>query len=73
MIEPLVTAFALTLARVGTFVYVLPLLGGSNVPRTVKIGFSLALSILIYTNGSSTHMVMGSTSWFGFGLALGAR
>jgi flagellar biosynthesis protein FliR len=71
VIEPLVTAFALTLARVGTFVYVLPLLGGSNVPRTVKIGFSLALTILIYTNGSSTHVVLGSTSWFGFGVALG--
>ncbi len=71
MIEPLVTAFALTLARVGTFIYVLPLLGGSNVPRTVKIGFSLVLSILIYTNESSTHVVTGSASWFGFGLALG--
>lgn len=71
MIEPIVTAFALTLARVGTFIYILPLLGGSSVPRTVKIGFSLALSVLIFSNASSTHVVAGSASWLGFGLALG--
>jgi flagellar biosynthesis protein FliR len=71
VIEPIVTAFALTLARVATFIYILPLLGGTNVPRTVKIGFSLAVTVLLFSNETSTHVVAGSTSWFGFGLALG--
>lgn len=69
--EPIAMAFALTLARVGTFVHIVPLLGGTNVPRTVKIGLSLALSILIFTNASSTHWAPASASWFGFGMALG--
>ena len=69
--EPIVTAFALTLARVGTFIHILPLLGGSNVPRSVKIGFSLALSAMIFTNEASTHVVAGLSSWVGFGVAMG--
>ena len=73
MIEPLVTAFVLTLARVGTFVQVLPLLGGSNVPRTVKIGFSLALVGAAFQQCDRARMAGGaaSGSWFGFGLSLG--
>lgn len=71
MIESAATAFALTLARVGTFIYVLPLLGGSSVPRTVKVGLALALSIFLFSCESSTHFVTLSPSWLGFALALG--
>ncbi len=72
MIESLVAAFALTLARVGTFVHVLPMLGGPNVPRPVKIGLSAALAILFYDFDSA--MLGAETpafSWLRFGLALG--
>lgn len=47
-------AFVLILARTATFIAMLPLLGGRQLPRTVKIGLSVALS----------------TMWFGaFGIA----
>jgi flagellar biosynthetic protein FliR len=71
VIEPLVTGFALLLARVATFVYVLPLLGGSSVPRTVKIGFALALTVLLYTSEPTMPFVDGAASWLGFSIALG--
>jgi flagellar biosynthesis protein FliR len=71
VIEPIVVAFALTLARVGTFIHMLPLIGGTNVPRLVKVGFSLALTVLLFSTEGSTQAVSGATSWFGFGLALG--
>ena len=47
MIESLAMAFALTLARVGTFIHFLPLLGGANVPRTVRLAFALMLSLCL--------------------------
>jgi flagellar biosynthetic protein FliR len=77
VIDELVAAFALTLARVGTFIYVLPVLGGANMPRTVKIGLSLALAMVFYTEASGTlaraggAASLGLTSWIGLGLALG--
>ena len=40
----LVVYFALVLARAGTGVLVLPLFGGQNMPRMVKLGFALALA-----------------------------
>ncbi len=49
LIDSLVMTWALTLARVGTFMYFLPLLGGPNVPRTVKIGLSMALTVCCST------------------------
>ena len=73
----LVAAFALTLARVATFIYVLPLLGGANMPRTVKIGLSLALTVLFFSEASGALALaggataLGLTSWLGLGLALG--
>ena len=74
--DALVAAFALTLARVATFIYVLPLLGGANMPRTVKIGLSVALTVLFYgeasapiLNGAAT--TLGLTTWLGLALALG--
>lgn len=46
--EALATTFALTLARVATFVHVLPLLGGNYVPPTVKVGLSFLLAIFFF-------------------------
>jgi flagellar biosynthesis protein FliR len=74
--DAIVAAFALTLARVATFIYVLPLLGGANMPRTVKIGLSVALTVLFFgeasapiLNGAGT--TLGLTTWLGLALALG--
>src|SRR5438309_507526 len=37
--------FALVLARTGTGILVLPLFGGQNMPRLVKLGFALVLAL----------------------------
>jgi flagellar biosynthesis protein FliR len=77
VIDELVTGFVLILARVGSFITVVPILGGPNVPRTVKIGFSLALTVLFMGDGNGALPVVeggtlgGLTSWFGLSLALG--
>jgi len=77
VIDELVAAFTLTLARVGTFIQVLPLLGGPNMPRTVKIGLAMALAVLFFNETSRTlaqaggTAALGLTSWLGLGLALG--
>jgi flagellar biosynthesis protein FliR len=77
VIDDFVAAFALTLARVGTFTYILPLLGGANIPRTVKIGLALALSMVFFTDASGTLAKaggcgpLGLSNWLGFGLAVG--
>jgi flagellar biosynthetic protein FliR len=76
VIEDVVAAFALTLARVATFVYILPLLGGTNIPRTVKMGLALALSTVFFTEASGSLAKaggcgpLGLTNWVGFGLAV---
>jgi flagellar biosynthetic protein FliR len=70
VIEPIAAAFALTMARVATFIYVLPLVGGTNVPRLVKIGLALALSIFFFIDPGNTHVVTGASSWFKFGLVM---
>ncbi|MBI1830840.1 MAG: flagellar biosynthetic protein FliR [Planctomycetes bacterium] len=69
MIDTLVETFALTLARVGTFIFVMPLLGGPNVPRTVKIGLSFSLAVLFFDVRGQDASV--ASNWFSFGLALG--
>jgi flagellar biosynthetic protein FliR len=45
VIGPLAIYFGLVLARVGTGVAVMPLLGGSSTPRLVKAGLALALTV----------------------------
>ncbi len=77
MIEELVTMFVLVLARVGTFLMVVPVLGGAAIPRTVKVGLALALAVFFVSDGNGTVLVAegwmrsGVTGWFGLGLALG--
>lgn len=44
MTDAAVLAFALILVRIATFVALLPLFGGRNLPHTVKIGLSTALA-----------------------------
>lgn len=69
MIEVLAVTFILTLVRVGSFVQVMPLLGGPNVPRMVKMGLSLALTAVFFEiRSDDAHL---ATSWFSLGLALG--
>ena len=50
MIDVLVMTWALTLTRVGTFIYFLPLLGGPAIPRTVKVGLAMALTGVFYND-----------------------
>ncbi len=40
-------AFALVVARVGSTVMLLPVLGEAEVPMTVRAGFTLALTLLL--------------------------
>jgi flagellar biosynthetic protein FliR len=76
VIDVLVMTWALTLARVATFIYVLPLLGGPNIPRTVKVGLSMALTVLFYDDAvaglaTAGGMFDGSSSWVVFFLCVG--
>lgn len=49
MIEVWTLAFVLTLARAGTFVYFLPIVGGRSSPNTVKVGLAFALAVFWFT------------------------
>jgi flagellar biosynthetic protein FliR len=73
VIEGLFTAFVLILARVGTFLTVVPVLGGAAIPRTVKMGLSLALAVLFISedNGALAGDGHALTTWFGLSVALG--
>lgn len=76
MIEVLVVSFTLMLARVGTFLTLVPLLGGRNVPRLVKVGLALALTVLWFgswpTLPSPSLMAPGTGApWLRYALALG--
>ena len=76
MIELWVASFSLILARVGTFIAVLPLFGGQNVPRTVKAGLAICLAVplfLTYGTVPSAALVarFQGAGWLTYGLALG--
>ncbi len=72
----LVLALSLLLARVGTFVAIVPIFGG-QVPRTVKAGLALALTLFWFgaLNGVVTDRAWltqsTQVSWLVFGLVLG--
>jgi flagellar biosynthetic protein FliR len=71
----MVAAFALTLARVGTFINVLPLLGGSNIPHTVKVGLTLALTVMFVSADErllqADRAGVDWSNWVGMSVALG--
>jgi len=69
--ESLMTAFALTLARVATFMHVMPLLGGAYVPRMVKVGVSFILAIFFFDVESVTLADDAALGWVGLLLAMG--
>lgn len=68
---------SLVLARVAAFVAMLPLLGGTSLPRTVKAGLTLALTALWglshWEQMPSCAWLAGEgvVPWLGFGLAVG--
>jgi flagellar biosynthetic protein FliR len=74
--ETLVVAFSLVLARVATFIGVLPVLGGSSLPNLVKTTLALTLTVSWF-DPASLHLPQGlsvltggATSWVIFALAL---
>ena len=77
MIAPLVIFFSLVLARVSVFVGVLPLLGGQQTPRLVKLGLSIALSVMwsyTFLEGVGSDAVLHAAqnvAWLSWALALG--
>lgn len=76
MINALVISYSLVLAHVGSFVTLLPVLGGSQVPRLVKIGMTFALAGLWFgsVDQSVTKEFLDKTPqalWCMYGLALG--
>lgn len=77
MIELFVASIVLTIARVGTFVHFAPLLGGPNTPRTVKLGLTFAVSVILFESNASTILVdvaattTGSVPWLRYVLAVG--
>jgi flagellar biosynthesis protein FliR len=63
VIDVLVMTWALTLTRVATFIYFLPLIGGPTIPRTVKIGLSMALAVLFYDDAVAG--LANTSNWMG--------
>jgi flagellar biosynthetic protein FliR len=75
MIQVWIVLFALILARVGTFVGVLPLFGSSQVPRIVKVGLAMALSLPWFVSYGLTpdpNLVrqFAEPHWLALGLAV---
>ena len=75
MNETAVIGFGLILARTGTFVGTMPLLGGRSVPRTVKVGLALALAAMWFDSGKSRvvegALLDSATGWVALALAVG--
>ncbi len=71
---PVVTWFALVLARVGTGVAVVPIFGGRGTPRLVRAGWALALAVFWFSaldqppDPEALRRVQAS--WVGAGLAV---
>jgi flagellar biosynthesis protein FliR len=76
VIEPLVIFFSLVLARVSFFVATLPLLGGQQTPRLVKVGLSLALAVMwsyTFLEGVGSDTVLReaqNVAWLSWSLAV---
>ncbi len=69
--EAAVANFALTLTRVGAFLYAAPLIGGPNIPRTVKVGLSFALAVFFTSYNPAAEGDSGLTfHWLSLGLGL---
>jgi flagellar biosynthetic protein FliR len=68
--------FCLVLARVGAFVTLLPLAGGTATPRLVKVGLTVALTALWGTTfwhymPACAVLLEGEAAWLAVGVAVG--
>ncbi len=59
----------LIFVRVISFIYLLPVFAGTNVPTTVKIMFSFIISVLLFSTGVANDAVIGTTA-IGYGLSV---
>ena len=69
-------AFTLILVRVATFVALLPVFGGKNLPRLVKIGLSVALAAMWLGTYQTAPMApflrsADNIHWLSFAVAVG--
>jgi flagellar biosynthetic protein FliR len=62
VIETAVLSFGLVLMRVSTFIVVLPVFSGRNLPHTVKIGLAVALSAFWWSCGVPSEFLAALTS-----------
>lgn len=76
MTELLSIYFTLVLVRVSVFVSILPLLGGQQTPRMVKVGLAVALTVLwsiTFLDSAGSHAMVQHAehlSWLRWALAL---
>lgn len=76
MINVWVFTFSLILVRVGAFVAAMPLFGGRNVPRMVKVGLSVALASMWFgsygiTPSVSLMLSAANIHWVSYLIAIG--
>lgn len=67
-----VVAFSLVMARVTAFVMAMPYFGGQALPRTIKVGLVMALSVFWFfaISPGLAQPISPDHTWFGFGFAI---
>jgi len=76
LIDAWIVAFSLILVRVSLFVGMLPLFGGRNLPRIVKVGMSVGLATMWFCSfgvipSLFVFEMSAGSHWLGFLLAIG--
>lgn len=65
----LAVTFLLIFARIGSFIVVAPIFGGSNAPALTKIGVAFAFSMVLLPVVAVPDLLTGSASWFALAVA----
>jgi flagellar biosynthesis protein FliR len=74
LLEPLVVAFLLIVARVGMFLTTFPLFRGGTVPQTVKVAMAVSLSVMWLPDlplpSAELTSAAGGAVWIHYGLGI---